>query len=120
MASADGQTHLLIEDSDNESYLDDDLLNQLPSMSDEDIVNQRHVPDTDNEENNTIPTLPPMINVNNVSNPEDMEESVPHSDIQNLRSYLQTQCYDGCQWTSPLTFEGSLDKRTFQGVVVNQ
>ena len=114
------ELHVTMEDSDNKSSFDDSLLNELPSMSDEDTEKQGHVPYTDYQDSDPIPTLPPMINVNNVSNPEDLEGSIPHSNMQNLWSYLQKQCYNGYKWTSPLTFEGSLDKRTFQEMDVLQ
>ena len=55
-----------------------------------------------------------MINGNNIPNPEDPEGTLCLTNVQNLRSYLQEQCYDGCKWTSTLKFEGSRDKMTFQ------
>ena len=61
-----------------------------------------------------------MINVNNVPKPEDPEGSLPDSNVQNLRSYLQKQYYDGCKWTSSLMFEGSLDKKIYQDMDILQ
>ncbi len=69
---------------------------------------------------NQIPMLPPMINVNNISTPEDLGESLPDLNVQNFRLYLQTQCYKGCKWTSSLSFEGSQDRETYQEMDVLQ
>ena len=63
---------------------------------------------------NQLPTLPSMINVHNVSRQEDLEQTQPQSNIQNLQIYLRKQCYKGSKWTSSLTFEGSTDKETYQ------
>ena len=109
-----------MEDSDNESSFDQYLLNELPSMSDKDTEKQRHISVINYEENDSIPTFPPMSNLNDVVISDDLQCSIPHSIIQNLRSYLQTQCYNGCKWTSSLTFESSLDKRIFQQMNVLQ
>ena len=95
--------------SDNDVSFNDNL-NDVTSISDEETSQQQHVGPNTTADGYPTPTLPPMINVNNVPNPEDPEGSLPHSNVQNLRSYLQKQCYDGCEWTSSLMFEGSLDK----------
>ena len=44
---------------------------------------------------NQLPTLPSMINVHNVSRQEDLEQTQPQSNIQNLQIYLRKQCYKG-------------------------
>ena len=62
---------------------------------------------------NQIPMLSPMINVNNVSTPEDLGETLPSSNIQNLWLLLQKQCYEGCKWTRSLLVEGSKDRETY-------
>ncbi len=69
---------------------------------------------------NQIPMLPPTINVNNVSTTEDLGESLPNSNVQNLWLYLQKQCYKGCKWTSSLLFEGSRDRETYHQIDVLQ
>ena len=102
-----------MEDSEHDCSFNEFLLNDLPSMSDEDTDKQRHVSDND-EGSAPVLTVSPMISTNNIPNPEGLEGIAPQSDVQNLRSYLQKQCYDGCKWTSSLTFEGSLDKNTFE------
>ena len=62
-----------------------------------------------------------MINVNNVSTPEDLlGDSLPDSNVQNLQLYLQKQCYEGCKWTRSLLFEGSRDRETYQEMDVLQ
>ena len=55
-----------------------------------------------------------MFNENNVPNPEDLEGTLCLSNLQNLRSYLQKQCSNGCKWTSSLKFEGSRDKKNIK------
>ncbi len=69
---------------------------------------------------NQIPMLSPMINVNNVSTPEDLGETLPSSNIQNLWLLLQKQCYEGCKWTRSLLFEGSKDRETYHEMDVLQ
>ena len=61
-----------------------------------------------------------MININNVSCPEDSEQTQPHNTIENLRTYLTKQCYEGSKWVSSLTFEGSTDKQTYEQMNVLQ
>ena len=55
-----------------------------------------------------------MIITNNVSCPEDSEQTQPHNTIENPRTYLTNQCYEGSKWISSLTFEGSTHKQTCQ------
>ena len=95
MACEPSELCMAMEDSDNESSFDQYLLNELPSTSDEDTEKQRHVSVVNYEENDSIPTLPHMSNLNDVVISDNLQCSIPHSNIQNLRSYLQTQCYDG-------------------------
>ena len=60
MACEPSELCMAMEDSDNESSFDQYLLNELPSMSDEDTEKQRHVSVVNYEENDSIPILPPM------------------------------------------------------------
>ena len=107
-------------DTDSEISLNE-YLNGLTSSSSEERIDQLdHVEPNSSPDGNHIPTLPPMINENNIPNPEDPEGTLCLTNIQNLRSYLQEQCYDGCKWTSTLKFEGSRDKMTFQEIDILQ
>ena len=60
---------------------------------------------------NQIPTLLPIINVTNEPNSEDVGESPPHSNVQNVRLYLQKLCYERCKWTSSLIFLKDLETK---------
>ena len=112
---------MTMEDSDNELSLNDSLLNDLPSMSDDDNDDgQSNCSDTDYNFRAPVSIVPPTTEMYNVSNLEDGEGITPQSNVQKLRSYLQKQCYDGCKWTSKLMFEGSMDKNTFQEMNVLQ
>ena len=99
-------------ESDHEDSLDE-YLNDFKSSSSDEIIEDPAESNTIYDGNH-IPTLPPMFNENNVPNPEDPEGTLSLSNVQNLRSYLQKQCYDGCKWTSSLKFEGSRDKQVYQ------
>ena len=66
MACEPSELCMAIEDSDNESSFDQYLLNELPSMSDEDTEKQRHVSVVNYQDNDSISTLPPMLNLNNI------------------------------------------------------
>ena len=103
-----------IIESDHEDSLNE-YLNDFNSSSSEEITEGvDHAEPNTISDGNHIPTLPPMINENNVPNPEDPEGTLCLSNVQNLRSYLQKQCYDGCKWTSSLIFEGSRNQTTYQ------
>ena len=87
-------------ESDSERSLNEYLneyLNGFTSFSSDERIDQLdHVEPNSQPHGNRIPTLPPMINENNIPNPEDPEGTLCFSNVQNLRSYLQEQCYDGC------------------------
>ena len=109
------------DDSDNESSFNNSLLNELPSISDDDNVeDQRHVDDTVHNDPTPVSAVSPTAEIYNIPNLQDGEGITPQSKVQNLRSYLQNQCYDGCKWTSKLMFQGSMDKNTFQEMNVLQ
>ena len=105
--------------SDNDVSLND-LLDDVTSISGEETSHQQYVEPTNTTNVNPTPTVPLMMNLNNIPNPEDPEGSLLHPNVENLRSYLQKQCIDGCKWTSSLTFEGSLDKKTYQDMDILQ
>ena len=81
MACEPSELCMAMEDSDNESSFNQYLLNELPSMSDEDTEKQRHVSVVNYEENDSIPTLPPMSNLNDVVISDDLQCSIAHSNI---------------------------------------
>ena len=53
-------------DLDNETLFNE-YQNDFPSTSDEETDQQKHVSVNTNQDSNPIPTLPPMVNVNNVN-----------------------------------------------------
>jgi len=62
----------------------------------------------------SIPTLPTMPVTDPIPYPtETPNVGVNETDTDNLRKYLQKQCFEGCKWTHPLLFEASQDKQNF-------
>ena len=49
-----------------------------------------------------------------------MDELESNINIDKMRQYLQTQCYEGSKWYYLLTFEGTADKNTFSKIDVIQ
>ena len=66
MACEPSELCMGMEDSDNKSSFNQYLLNELPSISDEDTEKQRHVSVVNYQDNDSISTLPPMLNLNNI------------------------------------------------------
>ena len=62
----------------------------------------------------SIPTLPTMPVTDPIPYPTETPNiGVNETDTDNLRKYLQEQCFEGCKWTHPLLFEASQDKENF-------
>ena len=57
-------------------------------------------------------------NIDDILAPSDEIES--NKNIDKMRQYLQTQCYEGSKWYHSLNFEGTLDKKTFSDIDVIQ
>ena len=49
-----------------------------------------------------------------------MDEIENNSNIDKMREYLQTQCYEGSKWYHSLKFEGTMDKKTFSNIDIIQ
>ena len=74
--------------SDNDVSLND-LLDDVTSISGEETSHQQYVAPNNTTTGNPTPTVPPMVNLNNIPNPEDPEGSLLHPNVENLRSYLR-------------------------------
>ena len=57
-------------------------------------------------------------NIDAILAPSDEIES--NKNIDKMRQYLQTQCYEGSKWYHSLNFEGTLDKKTFSDIDIIQ
>ena len=62
---------------------------------------------------NKAPTLPPMLPIDPTPNPTDIWSILDIDETDKVRRYIQNQCFEGCQWSHPLMFKGSLDGQTY-------
>ena len=69
-----------------------------------------------------VPTLPPMLPLDPVPNPVDTETlvDIDETDLDNLRRYIQKQCFEGSKWCHPLMFKGSLDRQNYNVIDITQ
>ena len=51
---------------------------------------------------------------------EHMDQLDSSNNLDKMRQYLETQCYEGSKWYHSLTFEGTKDKRTFSNIDILQ
>ena len=62
--------------------------------------------------NGETDNLCPSPNIDCISEP--MNELESNDNIDKIRQYLQTQCYEGFKWYHSLTFETTTDKKILQ------
>ena len=69
-----------------------------------------------------VPTLPPMLPLDPIPNPADTETPVDidETGLDNLRRYIQKQCFEGSKWSHPLMFKGSLDRQKYNVIDITQ
>ena len=92
----------------------DNLEDNLPNSEDKSRGSQES--NVDDTEGNTLISLQRVNFVTQVA--DEQEQST--TNIDKLRSYIQTQCYEGSKWYHSLFFEGTKDKLTFERLDVIQ
>ena len=92
------------------------LEDNLCNSEEEDESGDSQESRVDDTEANTFVSLP---RTNFVTQVADEQEQIT-TNIDKLRSYIQTQCYEGSKWYNSLFFEGTKDKETFHRMDVIQ